>query len=271
MRFKLNLRPTKTFQKLTLQYNYPFAAWIYAKIKESDAEYAKFLHEKGYSVENSFKTFKHFTFSNLYVPHKAKAIEKGEDFILLSDKMLSVIVSFYIEKAAEDFIVGLFKNQNLSIYDKKYQSDFVIESVEALTDAPDDAIRQIFVAKSPMLIAAKQSDGSILYLDPQHPDFAKLFAQNLWSKYISIYKDHLRIDAISLENLINFRLLDSSNMKSKLRIIKKGRGEETKVRGFENFTFELKAPKEIIEIGYWGGFGKMTSSAGMGYCELVKS
>ncbi len=271
MRFKLTIRPLKNLQKLTLQYNYPFAAWIYSKIKESDAEYGDFLHEKGYSVQNKNKTFKHFTFSNLVIPHKAKPVEKGEDFVLLSDKPLFVTVSFLMDEAAEDFIVGLFKNQQLGIYDKNYRAEFIIETVESLPEFPRNLANYRFIAKSPIVIAEKNRDRSDCYLEPGHESFSKLFIQNLWSKYESIHGNSLQMDASSLENLISVKLLDTSKMRSKLRIIKQGKNEQTRVRGFENFTFEIKAPSEIIEVGYYGGFGKYTSAAGMGFCELVQS
>ncbi|MCU0471712.1 MAG: CRISPR-associated endoribonuclease Cas6 [Arcicella sp.] len=270
MRFRLTLRPQKPLQKLTLNYNYPFAGWIYSRIDEADSEYATFLHQKGYLVEGSYKTFKHFTFSNFEIRHKAKAIEKGEDFVLLSDKPIFITVSFFIDKAAEDFIIGLFKNQKVSIYDNKYQADFSIEAVESLAGVILAENSQYFIAQSPIVIAEKRPDGKDDYLMPTHPNFAKLFAQNLLSKYESIYGKSLLMDEAALDKLISFRLVDDSKMKSRLRIIKQNKESQTKVRGYENFIFELKAPSQIIEVGFYGGFGKYTSAAGMGYCEVYK-
>lgn len=270
MRFRLTLRPHKTLQKLTLHYSYPFAGWIYSRIKEADAEYANFLHREGYTVEGSNKTFKHFTFSNFEVRYKAKAIEKGDDFILLTEKPIYITVSFFIDKAAEDFIIGLFKNQNISIYVKNYQADFVIEAVESLSKNDFSGNTQLMVAQSPIVIAQKRADGKDDYLSPTHPNFAKLFAQNLLSKYESIYGKSLMLDDATVKSLIGFRLVDDSKMKSRLRAIKQNKDNQTKVKGYENFVFELKAPSNMIEVGFYGGFGKHTSAAGMGFCELYK-
>jgi CRISPR-associated endoribonuclease Cas6 len=269
MRFKLTLRPHTRYQKLTLNYNHPFSSWIYTRIKESDADYATFLHQSGYRTEDSTKNFKHFTFSKFEIPHKARAIEKGEDFILLSDRPIYITVSFFINKAAEDFIIGLFKNQQISIYNKKYQADFLIESVESLATPLTDGSRALFRATSPMIIAEKRSDGSDEYLSPADPRFARYFAINLLDKYESVYGKGLTLDGPSVEKLVNFRLVESEKMRSKLIWIKQDRNDETKIKGYENFVFELNAPVKIAEVGFFGGFGKFTSSAGMGYCEII--
>ena len=269
MRFRLTLRPHTSRQKLTLNYNYPFSSWVYARIQESDADYSAFLHERGYQLENSDKKFKHFTFSKFDIPHKTRPIEKGEDFILLSDRPIYITVSFFIDKAAEDFIVGLFKNQRISIYTKQYQADFVIESVESLAIPLADATPKRYRATSPMVIAEKRPDGNDHYLPPTDPRIARYFAINLLDKYESVYGKGMKMDTTSLEKLINFKLIEADRMRSKLIAIKQDRDDETRIRGYENFVFELNAPAQLIEVGFYGGFGKFTSSAGMGFCEIL--
>lgn len=65
MRFKLTLAPVRDRQRLLFNYQYPLQAWIYGRLANADAEYAGFLHERGYQVPESRKAFKHFTFSAL--------------------------------------------------------------------------------------------------------------------------------------------------------------------------------------------------------------
>lgn len=269
MRFRLTLRPYTQHQKLTLNYNHPFSSWIYSRIKEADAEYATFLHQRGYKIEDSTKNFKHFTFSKFDIPHKAKPIEKGEDFILLSDRHIYITVSFFIDKAAEDFIMGLFKNQRIGLYNRKYQADFLIESVESLAAPLGNTTRLQYKAASPMVIAEKRADGNDDYLHPTDPRFARYFALNLLSKYESVYGKGITMDDSTLEKLINFKLTETDKMRSKLISIKQNRDDETKIKGYENFVFELNAPSKIVEVGFYGGFGKFTSSAGMGYCDIL--
>ena len=269
MRFRLTLKPYTRLQKLTLNYNHPFSSWIYSRIKESDASYATFLHQKGYSAGDSTKTFKHFTFSKFDIRYKAKSIERGDDFILLSEHPIYITVSFFIDKAAEDFIVGLFNNQRISIYNKKYQADFVIESVESLPVPNFDFSTLRLTASSPMIIAEKRADGTDEYLAPTDPRFAKYFAQNLFDKYESVYGKGMAMDAETLEKLISFKLIDTEKMRSKLIWIKQDRDDQTKIKGYENFLFELTAPAKMIEVGFFGGIGKYTSSAGMGFLNII--
>ena len=48
---------------LPINYNYFLASAIYRFLRESDPEYADFLHQEGYELEN--RRFKLFTFSQL--------------------------------------------------------------------------------------------------------------------------------------------------------------------------------------------------------------
>ncbi|PLK45899.1 CRISPR-associated endoribonuclease Cas6 [Emticicia sp. TH156] len=269
MRFRLTLKPITPRQKLTLNYNHPFSSWIYTRIKESDASYAAFLHQKGYRTQDSTKTFKHFTFSKFVVPQKAKAIEKGDDYMLLSDQPIYITVSFFIDKAAEDFIIGLFNNQQISIYNKKYQADFIISSVESLPAPAFANVPLRFKATSPMVIAEKRADGTDEYLPPTDPRFARYFVQNLFDKYESVHGKSIDIDTATLDKLIRIKLIDTEKMRSKLIWIKQDRNDETKIKGYENFSFDLTAPAGIIEAGFYGGIGKYTSAAGMGFLEFI--
>ncbi|AEI51281.1 hypothetical protein [Runella slithyformis] len=114
MRFRLLLRPLRDRQPLLFNYQYPLQAWLYGLLHTADAAYADFLHRQGYAVENSRKSFKHFTFSSLQLP-KGAPILRGAAYIPLRLEPIGLLVSFWVDKAAEDFIIGLFQQQ-LSLY-----------------------------------------------------------------------------------------------------------------------------------------------------------
>ena len=143
MRFKLHLKPVQDRQKLSFNYQYLLQSWLYKLLFQADEHYASFLHNKGYALPDSFKTFKHFTFSSLQVA-KAKAVRKGDTYMLLSSENSYLIVSFYIDKAAEGFIMGLFQNQQLSLFNRELRAAFVVEQVETLPnpfeEIPDESI-----------------------------------------------------------------------------------------------------------------------------------
>ena len=142
MRFKLHLKPVREGQKLLFNYQYPLQAWLYKLIHQADAEYAHFLHNQGYAVPNSRKTFKHFTFSSLQITN-ARPIKQGDTYIHLRSDTVGLVVSFFIDRAAEDFIIGLFQNQELSLYNREHRADFIIEKVETMQDNVTDAYEDL--------------------------------------------------------------------------------------------------------------------------------
>lgn len=269
MRFRLTLKPLSNSQALLFNYQHPFMAWIYGRLKDADEAYATFLHGRGYKAEDSQKTFKHFTFSSFKISHLAKPIKKGDTCMLLSSDAISVIVSFFIDKAAEDFIMGLFQHQTVSIYDARHKADFIIERIESLPNEVFDNRPVLLRTISPMVIAEKRKDGMDDYLSPTDPRFAKYFALNLFEKYNSVYENDLKLDAETASHLIHWSLVHESRLKSRLISIKQNKANGTKVRAFTNFIFEITAPAQILEVGFLGGFGKFCSH-GMGCCEVVE-
>ncbi|MCU0341284.1 MAG: CRISPR-associated endoribonuclease Cas6 [Spirosomaceae bacterium] len=255
MRFKLYLRPVRDRQKLLFNYQYPLQAWLYAKLAEADADYATFLHGRGYSVPNSRKTFKHFTFSSLHIP-KAEPVPKGQTYMQIRSETISLLISFYVDKAAEDFVMGLFKEQQLSIYNRDHRADFVVERVEAVPP-PLIETSMVFRTISPLVVARKTNSHD-QYLNPAvDADFGRFFAVNLIDKFRSI-QPTFEMDADTAARLVKFELLsDPDRIKKRGFLAKETKTEETtKVIGYHNFTFALTAPTDLIEVGYWGGFGK---------------
>lgn len=270
MRFKIYLKPTRDRQPLLFNYQYPLQAWIYGLLHHADEAYAAFLHSKGYEVPNSHKTFKHFTFSSLHLP-KIDPIKKGDAYITIRSETITFQISFLVDQAAEDFVVGLFQAQQLSLYNREYRADFVVECVEAV---PSISMSESMVLKtvSPMVVA-KKHNGIDQYLSPADDDFAPFFALNLIDKYRSLQPEPLlQMNALAASKLIKFELLsDPERIKKRGFLAKEGKiAVQTKVIGYHNFTFALTAPPEIIEVGYLGGFGKFCSM-GCGCVEIIKN
>ncbi|MFN4145396.1 MAG: CRISPR-associated endoribonuclease Cas6 [Runella sp.] len=267
MRFKLYLKPIYEKQRLPFNYQYPLQAWIYGLLHNADAQYAHFLHQRGYSPPDSYKSFKHFTFSNLDIPHFDK-VKPGDTYIGLHSDAVMLTVSFYVDKAAEDFMVGIFQNQQLSIYNRDHRADFVVERIECLP-LPILGNSPIFRTLSPLVVAEKVN-GLDQYLSPTDEAFGRFFALNLVDKYRSLQTKHtLQLDAEAAQKLVKFELLsDPKHIKKRGILIKEGKSKyQTKVIGYHNFSFRLAAPSELLEVGYWGGFGKYTTM-GCGCVEV---
>lgn len=273
MRFKLYLKPERDRQRLLFNYQYPLQAWIYGLLHQADTDYAVFLHQRGYLTPGSRKTFKHFTFSSLDIP-KTEPIRKGDTYMVLRSPVITLLVSFYVDKAAEDFVMGLFQNQRLSLFNREYRADFVVERVETMADfgfsMADGKKTILFRTVSPMVVAEK-IDGLDQYLSPTDGAFGRFFSVNLIDKYRSVHTEPMmQLDAEAAQRLVKFELIsDPARIKKRGFLAKEGKLEkETKVIGYHNFTFALTAPAELLEVGYLGGFGKYCSM-GCGCCEVV--
>ena len=268
MRFKLYLRPTQQSQKLIFNYQYPLQAWLYGRLHTADADYARFLHERGYKTAEGNKTFKHFTFSSL-LNLKTTSIKKGDSYMTLKNDVVEWVISFCVDKAAESFVVGLFQNQQLSIYNRDHRTDFIVERVESVP-SPVFSNACTFRTISPLVVAEKLN-GLDQYLSPSDEAFSRFFAVNLVDKYRSLKTEPtMQLDAETAERLVKFELLsDTEHIKKRGFLAKEGKhSQETKVIGYHNFTFKVTAPPELLEVGYLGGFGKYCSM-GCGCVEVV--
>lgn len=271
MRFKLILKPAKDRQQLLFNYQYPLQAWIYKLLDSADSAYAAFLHEKGYKTSEKNKFFKHFTFSSLIIPRIEKP-RPGDSYMVIRSGEIVLIISFYVDQAAESFIVGLFQNQKLSLYNKEYQADFVVERVETIqVEIPEGAMPTVHLKTlSPMVIAEK-IDSMDQYLPPDHEKFAQFLIQNIIDKYLSVEgTTGLIMDASAWQQLVKFRLLPDQKIKQRKMLVKEGKeGKQTKVVGYHNFEFELTAPRKMLEVAIASGIGKYSSTLGCGCCEVV--
>ncbi|MCK4638798.1 MAG: hypothetical protein KAT33_05215, partial [Bacteroidales bacterium] len=137
MRFEIKFRLSGKKQVLPFNYQYPLSSWIYKVLDKADSNFAAFLHEQGYRLEN-LKTFKLFTFSNLRFPrHTYKAIPKSDRMEIWA-RNAWLTVAFQLPQPAEKFIIGLFQNQKAIIGDRISQIEMEVENIQVLkTELPD--------------------------------------------------------------------------------------------------------------------------------------
>lgn len=260
MQFKI------TFQCLTipaivpLNYQYELSAWIYKVIEQADAGYANFLHQKGYETPHR-KSFKLFSFSHL----QAARFRVVDDRLYIERPEVSLLIGFYMDRTAEEFIKGLFTAQQFKLGDRISQADLEVKSVVMRPISLPSAGTPVHIrAKSPIVVALKQPDNQERYLSPDEPDFGKLFYANLLEKYRAATANEIPEDW----NPDGFTFVPVGlPPKSKLIHLKSGKKEATKVRGWL-FDFELCAPPELIEIGLLAGFGKYNAQ-GFGFGVVV--
>ena len=253
MRFKLTLLPTDRNTAIPFNYQYALSAVIYNKIANACKEYAHFLHQKGYALNDYSKHFKFFTFSNL--EGKFSAV-KGA--LALQSSETTFLLCCHMPEFAAHLITGVFADQLISIGGSGAKATFSIGQIISLPTAfadGDDSILHTVQLKllSPLVVGRVNAKGNHDYLSPDDKDFIPLLHTNLSDKLAVAYnKDHMEQINIAAK-------YGSGQIKSRLVTIKEGTPAETRVRGFMGFTLEMTAPGKLINFFLDVGLGGMNS------------
>lgn len=261
MRLKLTLQHYPN-QVLPVNYQYLIASWIYRTLGNANSEYATRLHEEGYDFAG--KTYKLFTYSTLHP--KWFDLNKRAETFTLAQGPTELVLSFHMQDALQHFVVGLFKDQRFSLESgRRFRADFEITGIETLPK-PTFHKTMRFRTITPICLSRNEEGKThAQYLPPELPEYGELLIQNLMRKYRAAFAD---VAATSdMPNLEYFAYSNTSfhllnRPKSKLLAIK-----GVKMRGWL-FDFELTAPRELLEVGYFGGFGVGCSGLGMGMVRI---
>jgi CRISPR-associated endoribonuclease Cas6 len=264
MRFTLTLLQTASHSVLPINYQYPLSAAIYHIIERADADYSNFLHDRGYGKAGSLKKFKLFTFSDIRVPF----FLQGDRLVLKNDPA-KFTICFHIPDAAENFIRGLFMQQQLEIADKKSKTVFVVQGVEGETNwresskVKEGMTEIILQPMSPIVAGKKNAKGNYDYLFPEQDDFISAIKYNLIEKANVLQEISEDLRQQLTESILVETLFFKNPPHSRLIWIKAGTEAETKVRGWDKFKLRITAPEEIIELAMNSGIG-IYNSIGMG-------
>lgn len=260
MQFKITLRCLDEKPVLPVNYQYELSAWIYKVLQNADAAYSEFLHRQGYTTGR--KSFKLFCFSHLNVP---KRILEG-DRLHVGSREVSFIIGFYLDRTAEEFVRGLFREQQFSLGDRISRARFAVQTVEMRPPSlPHHAGPLTVRILSPLVVARKRPDNRPdEYLHPDDPDFGRLLFLNLLDKYAAATGQPPPAwwDAARFA----FRPVGQPP-RSKLVTIKAGTPAETRVKGWM-FDFEVDMPRELLEVGLLAGWGR-GNAEGFGCGEMI--
>jgi CRISPR-associated endoribonuclease Cas6 len=254
---KLTLSSRQTGSILPVNYQYPLAAAIYHILSRADADYARFLHNEGYRVPGSLKTFKLFTFSDLRTPFKIIS-----DRLQLLTSRAELLTCFHLPRAAENFIKGLFIDSDIDLADKKSKASFTVTSVEAMAHhLSDDPVQEILLQPlSPLVCGWKNERGNYDYLAPGDYRYSMMLLQNWKEKYTSLHGWRADHDMHGADMHV---LYYSNPPKSRLITIKANSDAETRIRGFVNFQLKVRGKKEALELLLNSGAG-LYNAMGMG-------
>ncbi|PSJ72490.1 CRISPR-associated endoribonuclease Cas6 [Sphingobacteriales bacterium UPWRP_1] len=264
MRLKITFKVLNKGAKLSFSYQPFISAWLYNTLANADPLLADFLHQKGYCLNN--RKFKFFTFSKLYL-HNFKT--DGE-FMQIFDEDVSLIVSGFVPMMLHKLFMGLFEQQKQLFWGNAlHKLHLEIAQIETLEPIRfTDTMR--FTCISPMAVGKKDDTdltrNNTQYLSPNDGEFARFFTLNLLEKYNAAL-EHGLLDPLPYPPQIVFKPL-TQQPKQKLITLKKAdtEGKDSRARAYL-FDFELKAPADILRLGYLGGFGKH-NAMGLGMVKL---
>ena len=238
--------------RLPINYNYFLTGVIYQFLRESDPEYAQFLHQDGYELEN--RHFKLFTFSQLM----AKRREIRGDRIHFRSP-LTWYVSSSQEPFLQNFAAALMQTGILQIERQRLR----VENVEVLRQ-PHFERQMTFRCLSPITMSTVRERADKLvthYCLPDDPQFSELVRQNLIRKYEAVHQQPPEEKSFAMT--FDQGYID----KRKGRVTRLVDYKGIKIRGVVSPFHVIGAP-ELIHIGYECGFGDK-NSMGFGMADVL--
>jgi CRISPR-associated endoribonuclease Cas6 len=253
MRITLELSHRKRTVTLPINNSHLVSSLIYNIVDQSSSDYAERLHEQGYRREN--RAFKLFTFSPVYSGHSRKWALYDNGTMSTSDALLHVTISSPKPEFIEHLVVGLMRETLVSIGKERFR----VETVRKL-DPPEFSDEMRFIMLSPVVCTTKREPEQYAqYLYPGDPEFKRVLFENLCRKYQTLHGRSIECSEADFEFELNRAYVERMQGKiQKLITIKEGWSDETKIKG-TLAPFRIRAPRELIEVGYECGFGEKNS------------
>jgi CRISPR-associated endoribonuclease Cas6 len=263
MRFRLSLVIISKNNIIPVNYQYQITAWVYKLLQSSHSPMKRFLFAAGPGQEEHHR--KLFTFSNLdFYPYK---VYHPEQMIEITGRRATFELSFLMDHIAEKFILDLFDRQRFAIGNGTNQVMFEVRHIASLT-TPQFTETMQYACQSPIILSRKTDEiGYPQYLNPIGKGYEQYFKTHLLAKISTLQLQPVR-ESVLIEELdipFHFQLL--SPVRSRIIKLWENTAWEKKVRGF-SFKFELRAPIELHELAYYGGFGEK-NALGFGCCRML--
>ncbi len=232
---------------LPINYNHLLVGVIYRFLSESNPEFADFLHEEGYHVDE--KRFKLFTFSQLMAERRHIT---GEQIHFRST--LTWSVSSPVEQFLSHFADTLLTEGSLSIGDCPLKVRDV-----TIPRAPRFRSEMYFRCLSPVVMSAVRVDGGkrrMHYCLPDDPHLSDLIRRNLLHKHQAIH------GRIPQDDILTFQYDQAYIRRKAGRVTRLVDFKGIKIRGVL-CPFRVTGSVPLIQTGYECGFGDK-NSAGFG-------
>jgi len=144
---------------------------------------------------------------------------------------------------------------------------FNITDIEPMPE-PEFTNHMALTTLSPIILAFRDHTANKYseFMYPKGERYCDIFMTSLQEKYKTynrIVNNSPNIDYLNYA----YNLEMSGKTKSRLTIIQEKSTEKPRLRSYA-FDFKIKAPKELIRIGYYIGFGDK-NEYGFGCCEII--
>lgn len=242
MRLEIILKGKNNF-KVPFNYNHILSAIIYNKI--ADLNFANELH--------SSKSFKFFTFSQIYIP-KRRIVKDG---IIAKDGVISFYISSPNDFLIKSLVDGFLEDLEISFQNQK----LTIQKIEALK-TPEFSSKSEFKTLAPIIVRTKKEiDGELKIWDLAPSDkFFKSLENNLIKKYIkfnNLTKTDKKINIYSDMNFVKRKRISINKC-----------NVTTHHRAYM-MDLILEGDLDLIEFAYDVGIGEK-NSMGFGMVKLLK-
>lgn len=242
MRLEIILKGKNNF-KVPFNYNHILSAIIYNKI--ADLNFANELH--------SSKSFKFFTFSQIYIP-KRRIVKDG---IIAKDGVISFYISSPNDFLIKSLVDGFLEDLEISFQNQK----LTIQKIEALK-TPEFSSKSEFKTLAPIIVRTKKEiDGELKIWDLAPSDkFFKSLENNLIKKYIkfnNLTKTNKKINIYSDMNFV------------KRKRISINKDNATTHHRAYMMDLILEGDLDLIEFAYDVGIGEK-NSMGFGMVKLLE-
>lgn len=262
MRFRIDLKIDIASQRvLPLNYQYELSSAIYKCMSRSDADYAAWLHDNGFtdSVPPG-KRLKLFCFSNFRIPR----FSVDGDRLRLECDRVALYLSFLPEQSTAAFVKGAFADQVLEVGDRVSKVRFKVTDIAILPPLSERVVTNdagmaegVFRTLSPVCVSRKNGQtGRADYLPPADPQMGECLKRNLLEKYKFYYGEEYPGNKD-----FEFELLSEPRRKG--IAVKRFTPQETKVIGY-NYRFRLRCDPGLLDIAGDCGLGEK-GSLGFGF------
>ena len=268
MRIKLTLKPKDRSCAIPINYQYPLSASIYRILNHASPDYADFLHKKGY-ISPGGKPMKLFTFSRIWCPN----IRRMGAILSIDYRRYCTfqIASPMLEDFVQNFVIGLFQQQEIKIGGPHTVGRFMITQVETLP-LPIFESETKFSCLSPIVVSTMHEyEGKLTpyYFRPDDQQLSEAIQNNLRRKFETIHNKSAADLSVLFEpdqQYIKDREKQGKRVTKKITI-KEGDLEATDIICVE-VPFTLKGSRELMEVAYECGIGEK-NSMGFGMIEVV--